>query len=84
MTVMNFEDRRPLAQQRRAREMRWVFADLASRLPDGVMLAICKAVKANSEKPLTTLPTKYRQRALDAFRVSKQARGEVVTLPAAR
>jgi hypothetical protein len=78
------QEHRGQAQERRSRELRWVFADLTSRLPHGVMLAVVQAVTMDSEQPLTTLPTKYRRRAIDAFRASKQARAKVVTFPAAR
>jgi hypothetical protein len=78
------QERRGQAQERRSQELRWVFADLTSRLPPGVMLAVVQAVTMDSEQPLTTLPTKYPRRAIAAFRASKQALGKVLMFPAAR
>jgi hypothetical protein len=76
LRVASFEK----AQERRKREADWAFADLASRLPPRVMLAVCYAVVTDSEDVLAMLPIEYRQRAIDAFHASKRARGKGVPI----
>jgi hypothetical protein len=82
--LINFAGRLEKARERRKREADWEFADLASRLPGAVMLAICKAVGTDSEEPLKTLPPEWRQRAIHAFRASKRARAPAKVLRIAR
>jgi hypothetical protein len=74
--LINFAGRRAQEDERRKRERDWQFADLASRFPRDVVLAIMKAAMTDSEEPLTPPPIRCRQRTIDTFRAERSRAAE--------
>jgi hypothetical protein len=67
--------------RRRRLQYEYILLDAAAEFGCDAVAAIIEAFKQESERPLTRLPPKWRDKAISTFRERKWKTAEVVRLP---